>query len=53
MAQLDLKYLTGLAECFAKNKCLRQLCNLVIMSGIADASFRPQVSHPLTCPLIR
>lgn len=39
MARLDhVKNLTGLAEWFAKNKRLRQLCNLVIVGGIVDSS---------------
>ena len=39
MARLDhVKNLTGLAEWFAKNKRLRQLCNLVIVGGIVDPS---------------
>ncbi|CAL5226213.1 g9052 [Coccomyxa viridis] len=39
MARLDhVKNLTGLAEWFARNKRLRQLCNLVIVGGIVDPS---------------
>ena len=39
MARLDhVKNLTGLAEWFAKNKRLRELCNLVIVGGIVDPS---------------
>ena len=51
MARLDhVKNLTGLAEWFAKNKRLRELCNLVIVGGIVDPS---QTTGRLETPLLQ